>query len=83
MSCTSECKTNHFEALWLHPLIRQKYLFPVSLDRISVGALVQLTNQLVYHQSMPHLYIGSVLHKSVSSEPQGVTGGRKRLHQSK
>jgi hypothetical protein len=34
--------------LRLHPLIRQKYLFPVSLDRESVGALVQLTNQLEY-----------------------------------
>jgi hypothetical protein len=40
MGCTSECKTNHFEALWLHPLIREKYSFPVSLDRASVDTLV-------------------------------------------
>jgi hypothetical protein len=47
MSCTSGCKTNYFEILWLYPLIRQKYIFPISLNRASVSALVQLTNQPV------------------------------------
>lgn len=48
MSYTSEYNTNHFEALWLYPLICQKYPFSVSLDRTSMDARVQLTNQPIY-----------------------------------
>jgi hypothetical protein len=48
-------QTNHFKIVWLRPLICKEYPFLVGLNRISVDALVQLSNLLGGNRRMHFL----------------------------
>jgi hypothetical protein len=44
-NCMSGCKTSHFIAIWLHPLVRRKLPYQVSQGHPSLRVWIQASNQ--------------------------------------